>query len=123
MIYVSNLITDPDFCEPFIVRKKPGRWEDGEFVTLPVDKRVTGIVEPTTGDDLEQIPEGDRVSGMVTFYTKEAIDLSLDNHLADEFIWRKKLYKAVTVLDWSRHGFYKTIASLVEMIDNEPIDA
>lgn len=119
MIDVSRLITDPDFCEPFVIRKKPGKWQDGEFITTPVDKRVTGIVEPTTGDDLEQVPEGDRVSGMVTFYTKDTIELTYDDHLADEIIWRHKLYKAITVLDWSRHGFYKTIASLVEVIQDD----
>lgn len=59
MIDVSRLITDPDFCEPFVIRRRVGKWEAGRFIATPEDTAVTGIVEPTSGDDLEQVPEGD----------------------------------------------------------------
>ena len=114
MIDVSQLITDPDFCEPFVIRRRIGKWEAGRFIATPEDT-VNGIVEPTSGDDLEQVPEGDRVSGMMTFYTKQPVYLSQDKQQSDEIIWRGKLYKAVQILDWSRHGFYKVIASYVEV--------
>lgn len=119
MIDVSRLITDPDFCEPFTIRRRVGKWEAGRFVTTPEDTAVNGIVEPTNGDDLEQVPEGDRVSGMMTFYTKQPVYLAQDKQQSDELIWRGKLYKAVQILDWSRHGFYKVIASFVEVTPDE----
>ena len=119
MIDVSRLITDPDFCEPFTIRRRVGKWEAGRFVATPEDPAVNGIVEPTNGDDLEQVPEGDRVSGMMTFYTKQPVYLAQDKQQSDELIWRGKLYKAVQILDWSRHGFYKVIASFVEVTPDE----
>ena len=119
MIDVSRLITDPDFCEPFTIRRRIGYWEAGRFVSMPEDTAVTGIVEPTNGDDLEQLPEGDRVSGMMTFYTKQPVYLSRDKRQSDEIIWRGKTYKAQHILDWSRHGFYKVIASYVEVQPDE----
>lgn len=120
MIDLGSLINDPDFCESFIIRRRNGEWQKGRFVTVHEDMKVTGIVEPTSGDDLEQLPEGDRVSGMMTFYTKEQLNLALDPQQADHIIFRGKVYKAVQVLDWSRHGFYKTIASFVEVVQNAP---
>lgn len=119
MIDVSRLITDPDFCEPFTIRRRIGKWEAGRFIATPEDTAVTGIVEPTSGDDLEQVPEGDWVSGMMTFYTRQIVYLSQDKQQSDELIWRGKVYKAVQTLDWSRHGFYKVIASYVEGVQNE----
>lgn len=121
MIDLSRLIADPDFSEPFVIRRRIGKWVAGRFIATPEDTAVTGIVEPTSGDDLEQVPEGDRVSGMMTFYTRQPVYLSQDKQQSDELIWRGRVYKAVQVLDWSRHGFYKTIASYVEVQD-EPIN-
>lgn len=122
MIDVSRLLTDPDFCEPFVIRRRVGKWEAGRFIAVPEDTAVTGIVEPTNGDDLEQLPEGDRVSGMMTFYTKQPVYLSWDKRQSDEIIWRDRVYKAVQILDWSRHGFYKVIASFVEVAPDEQIN-
>ena len=119
MIDVSRLITDPDFCEPFTIRRRIGHWEAGRFIAVPEDTAVTGIVEPTNGDDLEQLPEGDRVSGMMTFYTKQPVYLAQDKRQSDEIIWRGKTYKAQHILNWSRHGFYKVIAALTEVQADE----
>lgn len=119
MIDLSQLIHDPDFCEPFVIRRQKGSWKNGRFELVYEDCKVKGIVEPTSGDDLEQLPEGDRVSGMMTFYTKEQVQLALDPQPADHIICRGKVYKAVQVLDWSRHGFYKTIAAFVEVLKDE----
>lgn len=119
MIDVSRLLADPDFCEPFVIRRRVGKWEAGRFVASPEDTAVTGIVEPTNGDDLEQLPEGDRVSGMMTFYTKQPVYLAQDKRQSDEIIWRGKTYKAQHILDWSRHGFYKVIAALTEVQADE----
>lgn len=122
MIDVSRLITDPDFCERFVIRRRIGKWEAGRFIATPEDTAVTGIVEPTSGDDLEMVPEGDRVSGMMTFYTKQPVYLSQGKSQSDEIIWRDRVYKAVQILDWSRHGFYKVIASFVEVAPDEQIN-
>lgn len=119
MIDLSRLIAAPDFSEPFVIRRRIGKWEAGRFVATPEDTAVTGIVEPTSGDDLEQVPEGDRVSGMMTFYTRQPVYLAQDRSQSDELIWRGKSYKTVQVMDWSRHGFYKVIASYVEGVQNE----
>lgn len=119
MIDLSRLITNPDFSEPFVIRRRIGKWEAGRFIATPEDTAVTGIVEPTNGDDLEQVPEGDRVSGMMTFYTKQPVYLAQVRSQSDELIWRGRVYKAVQILDWSRHGFYKVIASFVEVMPDE----
>lgn len=112
-IDVSDLIDDPDFCEPFSIRKRAGEWVSGKFMPTITDVLIQGVVRPTNGDDLETLPEGDRVKGLKTFYCKQKIELVDPDSLSDQIIWQGNIYKVVTVLDWSRHGFYKAIASLV----------
>lgn len=119
MIDLAVLIHDPDFCESFVIRHQKGQWQDGVFVTVPEEQKVKGIVEPTSGEDLEQLPEADRISGLMTFYTKEAITLGDEEQLSDEIISRGKVYKVLQVLDWSRHGFYKAIASLAGKAEHD----
>ena len=112
MIDLSDLMHDPDFCEPFVIRRRKGVWEDGIFVPKNEEIKIIGIVEPTTGEDLKTLPEADKVSGMMTFYTKEAVTLGTEEQQSDEIICRGSRYKVVQVQDWSRHGFYKCIAAL-----------
>ena len=112
MLDVSQLIYDPDFCESFVIRHRRGTWQDGAFITNVEEKNVLGIVEPTSGEDLKQLPEADRVGGLMTFYSKETLDLGQEDQLSDEIISRGKVYQLLQVQDWSRHGFYKAIASL-----------
>lgn len=112
MIDLSELMDDPDFCEPFIIRRRCGTWVDGIFVSENEDKKVIGIVEPTTGMDLETLPEADKVSGVMTFYSKEMIMLGTEEQQGDEIICRGNRYKVLQIQDWSRHGFYKCIAAL-----------
>lgn len=118
MIDLSELMHDPDFCESFVIRYQKGKWQDGKFVTIPEEQKVTGIVEPTSGDDLSQLPEADRVSGLMTFYTREVLTLGNENQCSTEIISRGRIYKIVQLQDWSRHGFYKAIASLSGGIEN-----
>lgn len=125
-IDLSLLINDPDFRERLTVRQRIGEWEAGRFVADPQEIQVWGIAEPTGGDDLEQLPEADRTTGLMTFYTKEATMVSIeDSRQSDEIIWRGRVYKVIQVFDWSRHGFYKAVAALVgpmEVIDDGGVE-
>lgn len=112
MLDVSVLLYDTDFCEAFVIRHRKGAWQDGEFIPTVEEKSVWGIVEPTSGEDLKQLPEADRVGGLMTFYSKEPLYLGEEDQVSDEIISRGKVYQLLQVQDWSRHGFYKAIASL-----------
>lgn len=118
-IDLSLLISDPDFAEPSVIRQRIGHWEAGRFVADAKEIRVRGIAEPTGGDDLAQLPEADRTTGLMTFYTKVATEVAnQDNRQSDEILWRGRLYKVIQAFDWSRHGFYKAVAALVEVIED-----
>lgn len=112
MLDVSQLFYDVDFCESFAIRHRKGAWQDGEFIVSGEEKKVLGIVEPTSGEDLQQLPEADRIGGLMTFYSKEPLSLGDTGQVSDEIISRGKVYQLLQVQDWSRHGFYKAIASL-----------
>lgn len=112
MLDVSRLLYDADFCEAFVIRHRKGDWQDGAFIVNMEEKQVLGIVEPTSGEDLKQLPEADRVGALMTFYSKEPLSLGEEDQVSDEIISRGRIYQLLQVQDWSRHGFYKAIASL-----------
>jgi hypothetical protein len=68
---------------------------------------------PTTGEDLESLPEEDRQNESLTFYTTVQIqtaELKSDRR-PDVILWNNNRYRAVTVPKWFVAGkYYATIA-------------
>lgn len=124
MIDVSELIVDPDFCERFTLRRRAGQWVGGVYQSTNADTVVTGVVRPATGDELELLPEGDRVGEILSFYTREMTQLAEDpGCAADEFIRRGRGYKAKHRQDWGKHGFFLTLAAWIGDDDDGDHDA
>lgn len=111
MIDVSELIHDPDFSEPLIIIKKSGAWKSGEFRTTDDLTEALGIVRPTSGEDVETVPEGDRKSELKTFFLTEEVSSDNGNAIPDIIVWNQQKYKVVKVFDWGNHGFYKAVGS------------
>lgn len=68
MIEVSELIKDSDFAENFIVHRKKGIWENGRFL-FKEEKSLcyTGVVQPASEKELEQLDTGDRQKNIMKF--------------------------------------------------------
>jgi hypothetical protein len=109
---ISWLIEDPDFAQTFTVYRRTGKWVEGAF-ELDQEQAVsmTGVVQPASAQDMEQLPEGDRLKGMMKFYSRREIYRSRldgsgnDAGVSDEVEWRGKRYKIISVLPWMDQGF------------------
>jgi hypothetical protein len=109
---ISWLIEDPDFAQPFTVHRRSGRWVMGAF-ELDEERPVqmTGVVQPAGPQDLEMLPEGDRIKGMMKFYSRQEIYRSRlggageSAGVSDEVEWRGTRYKIISVLPWMDQGF------------------
>jgi hypothetical protein len=110
MIDLGDLTVDPDFCEPFVIRRRTGAWGLGGYTGSPADTPVLGVAIATNSDDLEQLPEGDKTAGMMTFYCRQPLRVAAVDQGTDEILWSGNMYKVVEASDWKRHGFYKAIA-------------
>lgn len=112
MIDVSDIITDPDFAQPFTVRRESGGhfgeggWIAGRITEIP----MSGPVVPSSPEELEQVPEGDRVTEARTFYATRPILRTRESGLSDIIRWNGSDYRVVRVWDRSAHGFYKAVA-------------
>lgn len=89
-----------------------GRWT--ESIQSPPYFAVSGICQPTTGWDLQSMPEGDRPIAAITFYTVEKLYITHGGQnpgISDKIEWDGEWYKILTVARWEDYGFYKSIAT------------
>jgi hypothetical protein len=109
---ISWLVEDPDFAQTFTVYRRTGHWFKGAFELDPEQPiRMTGVVQPADAQDMEQLPEGDRIKGLMKFYSRQEIYLSRaggaeeEAGVSDEIEWRGKRHKIISVLPWMDQGF------------------
>lgn len=57
-----------------------------------------------TGRDLDQVPEADRNSEVVQFYTKVRLHVADGGHVADVVLYRDRRYRIVRVRDFDLQG-------------------
>jgi hypothetical protein len=111
MISLADVISDPDFAQSFTVTRTNGKFVAGGFQTTVKTLQAYGIIQPATSKDLEQIPEGDRVQGMMAFYTTiQVYTTSLKNQgLSDQITWDDEQWRLQYVFEWQDFGYWKAL--------------
>lgn len=119
MINVKRVVLSRNFAQPqgFTVYRQSGRWVRG--VWTPGEEQVLtlpGTVIVASADDLEQVPEGDRVKGAKAFYSPQPMYTtradggdSGQGGTSDEMEWRGDRYRIYSVAPWENFGYYKAI--------------
>jgi hypothetical protein len=74
-----------------------------------------GIIQPVTEQDLAQLPEGDRVTGMIGFISEQPMYRTRvegsTSGIGDTITWRGQEYRVVAVFPWRDFGYSKAIAA------------
>ena len=115
MIDVGELIVDSDFAQVYIVLRPAGIWSRGRYVITGQEQlQFLGPVLPANAREINTVPEGDRVTGMMTFYTPSAkpFKLSRDNSeegMSDQVLWHGERYKLIQVFSYEDFGYQKAI--------------
>jgi len=112
MIDVAEIINDPDFYQSYIIHRKGGYWLGGTWKETDTEISSGGVVIACNAKDLEQIPEGDRVKGMMCFYNTSPLYVTRDNGqkgTSDQIFWNSELYRLDQVFPYSDYGYYKAI--------------
>ena len=52
LLNVGELITDPDFCQNFQIKRREGTWNKGRFETTEEVIDTYGIIDPQTTKEL-----------------------------------------------------------------------
>ena len=104
---VTELLIDPDLgAQEFTVRRRKGKWQGGRM-EVSEDKTFTaiGIIQPTSSEDLQFFPEGERRKGMITIYTQEILHLTEGENITDDVTWQSEAYKVIRVDRWQDYGY------------------
>lgn len=115
-IDISEIVSDPLFAQSFIVYRKSGTWLRGRFTQTEAPINFYGTIEVNNPKDIMQVPEGDRLTGLISIHTEQPIFTTRNNGdqsgvgSSDEVVYKGERYKVVNVSDWDDFGYYKAIA-------------
>lgn len=109
MIDVSEVITDPDFAQTFVVHRKANKWIAGRTESTEKDITMTGVIMVADAKTLEQLPEGDRVTGLMCFYSTQELFTTREQGTSDQIEWRGERYRVKQVFPYGDYGYYKAV--------------
>lgn len=117
MINVSRVIRSPRLRQNFNVFRSSGSFQLGgwqEDVQSPPYFIVSGIIYPSSAKEINQVPEADRVQGMMTFLCETELFTTHASGVAgtsDQIEWRGEKYKLIQNLPWVDYGYYAMVGS------------
>ena len=120
MLNISEVLSDPDFYQSFTVKRSSGEWQAGEWVENKTEIPMGGVVTVAGTRDIQQVPEGDRVTGMMCFHVAPPHQLHLSQDameqqgVSDMVSWRGKWYKLIKIMDERDYGYQKAIGVQAE---------
>lgn len=117
MINLGWVPQNSTFGQSFEVETVLGTWFEGEFVPTDPPKasitKHTGTVYASTPKEIQSIPEGERVTEMVTFISPKSISTRNEGTFPDVILWRGSRYKILSSHNWLDYGFNVAIGGLI----------
>jgi hypothetical protein len=109
----GNLI-DPGVAMPITVLRRTGEWlgnglwspDDGSPATIT----GSGILYPSTPDELQALPEGERVAKSITLYWPAAFEID------DRIQYNGEEYRVIFVDPWNIYGYNRAIAKVDQIV-------
>lgn len=106
LLDVTDLLSDVDIAgdEITVTRNTRTVSTDGMTVDVPSVLTTYGNAQPSTGRQLQQLPEEQRVGAFMTFYVPiTLIALSLTT-ASDIVTWDNDMYRIVHIMPWDNYG-------------------
>jgi hypothetical protein len=113
MINVAEIIHDPDFCQSYTLYRKTNVLVGGRPVPSekPIQRR--GVIIAANTKDLLQVPEGDRVKGIIAVYDTEPLLVTNDDGTSDEIVWHGERYRLFQLWPYEDYGYYKALGERI----------
>lgn len=117
LIDVSELLTDPDFVDPFTIARRTQVMVNGRatFTTAVTDG--SGSVQINAPEVLDRFPDAGRPDHWIRIYTLTRL-IAQDETAGtygDVITWRSRTYQVKAVDDWGNYGvgYVKALARLI----------
>ena len=122
MINVSELIEDPDFCQPrgITIKRTKQNISDHRVVETIETLRVQGIITISNENEDELLPESDRNKESIHVFTYNRLKCTGKdkkdgiNYGSDIVVWNGNEYIVRYCLDDAQYGFCRSTAVKIE---------
>jgi hypothetical protein len=122
---VTDLLADPDTCDPFQVIRRPSKiGTDGRLTWTPqgpID--AYGSLQPASGRTLQLRPDLANVDGVIEIWTTAALMTDSADYKADLIQWNCQTYVCMGPMEsWQNfgYGFGRYIAVLYDQTGDLP---
>ena len=113
MMNLGRVLSNPAFKRDFTVLRSIGDFAVGGWQeNTPKQIDMTGVVLPTTAKDILQVPEGDRVTESLTFYSILPLYVTHNDSrpgTSDRIMIDGGKYRLFAAKDYHAFGYYKVI--------------
>ncbi|GAB6170552.1 hypothetical protein JCM15765_03890 [Paradesulfitobacterium aromaticivorans] len=117
MLDVSRVLSNPKLNQSFVVYRRMGSWDHGRFVETENPLPFDGVIMPANANEIMQLPEGDRVTGVMVFYTFQEIfatRASTEPGTSDQIEWNGKRYRVFNIIPYKDYGYFKSFGIMME---------
>lgn len=93
-----------------VIRSYPGAVVKGRAQPKTVERFHASLsVQPMTGRELQQVPEGERAEERVKAFSCTELHTTKTSECrtADQFLWKGRTYRIVRSECWEAGGFYR----------------
>lgn len=106
LLDVSEVLLDPDFTNVVTLIKRTATVnEHGETVLAETPCHISAVVQGDNPEVLERLPQGARLSDIITVYTRADLEAESEGGYADVVVWRGKRYQVQDVAeDFMNYG-------------------
>ena len=117
MIDVSELMINPDFVKPLVLKRFTGGFGvEGEYAqSAPKPLRILGSVQhPSPADRARFEKEGERNTAIIKIYCGEKLqDTDGDGKQSDVIAWNCEDYRVFECRPWSDNGYWLAFAQRI----------
>ena len=118
MINIEEVLSDPDFAQEYIGYRNTGTWVNGKFIDVETVINFYGPIIAASAKEIQMLPEGDRVKGLMTFYTPASNPFKISREeseegTSDQLVWRGNRYKILTAFGYNDYGYMKAIGAKI----------
>jgi|SRR3974390_393811 len=120
-VYLAAVVLGP-MAESYAISRSTGMFVRGGWTTTSSQIGGYGVVSVASPEDLDMIPEMDRVTGAMVFHSFDRVYLTeIDQgdfgvpttsaqRVSDIILWNNLQWRVMHVSPYPNHGFWKCIA-------------
>lgn len=114
MIEVSEVVNAAEFAQSFSIIRSTGSWVSGVWTSVTTTIAGYGTIANPTNRELEMVSEGDKVKGVMVFWSSQPIYATRATEgvgsSSDILVWRGLNFRVLDVKQFQDYQYYRATA-------------